>query len=89
VACEPPHRLGVIARARPLAVTEVDITLDAEGSGTRIVMVERLTGGLAAAVRGRPGDALMHLRNREAVRRLGWLAEIGRHLAVSAAQAAA
>jgi uncharacterized protein YndB with AHSA1/START domain len=80
VECDRPRRLRLEARARPLAVVDVDIRLDAEADGTRIVLDERTIGGLAAAAPRALNEVLIHLRNREAVRRLRWLAEIGRDL---------
>ena len=75
--CEPGRRLVLEARARPLVVARVAITVEPEDGGTRVILDERATGGLAAAVPRAVTDALIGVRNREAVRRLQRLAEIG------------
>ena len=80
IECEPPLRLRLKAHARPLAIVEVDVKLEADGDGTRIILDERAIGGLAVALPDRLIDGLIHLRNSEGIRRLKWLAEIGRHL---------
>ena len=80
VECDPPRRLRLEARARPLAIVDVDIKLEPDGDGTRIVLDERAIGGLAGAAPRAVSDLLIGLRNRETVRRLEWLAEIGERL---------
>jgi uncharacterized protein YndB with AHSA1/START domain len=80
IASEPPARLVLEARARPLAVARVDIRLEPEDGGTRIVLDERPTGGLAGALPSWMTEPGMALRNRETVRRLRRLAEIGAEL---------
>jgi uncharacterized protein YndB with AHSA1/START domain len=77
---EPGRRLVLEARARPAAVATVILTLEPEDGGTHLVLEERITGGLAAAVPRPVSDVLMHVRNREAVSRLKRLAELGRGL---------
>lgn len=77
---EAPRRLLLEARARPLVVAMVSVTLEPDGEGTRVILEEWPVGGLAAAVPGFVSDALIHLRNEEAVRRLKRLTEIGRKL---------
>jgi hypothetical protein len=77
---EPPRRLVLEARARPLVVARVEITLQQESARTRVVLDETATGGLMAALPAALGDALLHARNAETVRRLKRLAEIGQQL---------
>jgi hypothetical protein len=81
VASEPPRRLALEARARPLAIMHVEVRLEPEGGGTRIVIEEWPIGGLAAHVPRRLAHLAIHLRNHESVRRIRWLAEIGSRLA--------
>jgi uncharacterized protein YndB with AHSA1/START domain len=77
---DPPRRLLLEARARPLAVAEVDIRLEPEGDGTRLVLREIATGAIAGAFPELLTDPLIHIRNRASVARLKRLAEIGHQL---------
>jgi uncharacterized protein YndB with AHSA1/START domain len=77
---EPPRRLVLEARARPLLVATVDVQLEPEVGGTRIVLDEEPTGGLMAAFPRAVTDPLIGVRNQEAVRRLKRLAELGHRL---------
>ena len=79
-ACEPGRRIALEARARPLVVADVSVTLEPAGDGTRIVLDETVTGGLAGVLPGVVSDALIQVRNIEAVKRLKRLTEIGRAL---------
>jgi uncharacterized protein YndB with AHSA1/START domain len=81
---DPPRRLVLEARARPLVVAHVEITLEPEGGGTRVVLEEWPVDGLLAAVPRVLIDPGLHLRNAESVRRIKRLAEIGRHAAAEA-----
>ena len=78
--CEPGRRIVLEARARPLVVADVTVTLEPDGDGTRIVLEETVTGGLAGVLPGAVSDALIEFRNSEAVKRLKRLTEIGRAL---------
>jgi uncharacterized protein YndB with AHSA1/START domain len=79
-ACEPPRRLVLEARARPVVVARVDLRLAPEGGGTRIVLEEHAIGGLLSWLPGPVEAPLVRLRNRETVRRLKRLAELGEGL---------
>jgi uncharacterized protein YndB with AHSA1/START domain len=78
VAAERPRTLVLEARIRPFAVNKVELRLYPSGRGTKVVMVEYPTGGIAARV----DNPLMHLalklRNVESLRRLRKMAENGR-----------
>jgi uncharacterized protein YndB with AHSA1/START domain len=80
VLSEPERRLVLEARARPVAVAEVDIRLEPEGDGTHITLAEEAKGGLLAALPEPVADGALHLRNVETMRRLKRLAEIGHQL---------
>ena len=80
VACEPGRRLVLEARARPFVIARVEVTLEPEGAGTRIVLDEEAAGGLLSWLPGPLEAPLIRLRNRESVRRLKRLAEIGHGL---------
>jgi uncharacterized protein YndB with AHSA1/START domain len=77
---EPPHRLVLEARARPLVVAEVDIRLEPDGDGTRLILVEHAVGAVGGAFPDAMTDPLIHIRNIASVTRLKRLAEIGRKL---------
>lgn len=77
---EPMRRLVLEARARPLLVAKVDVTLEPTDGGTRVVLDEEPVGGLAAALPHEVTDPAIHLRNTETARRLKRLAEIGYRL---------
>jgi uncharacterized protein YndB with AHSA1/START domain len=73
---DPPRRLEMIVKARPLLVARVVLELTPSGTGTRIGMEEApMSGLLAPFVRTPPGSALTRLRNRVSLRRLSRLAE--------------
>ena len=74
---EPPHRLLLEARARPLAVVNVEARLAPEGGGTRLTITEWVTGGPADLLPRKLTDGLIHVRNAIGIRRLRDLVEIG------------
>jgi uncharacterized protein YndB with AHSA1/START domain len=75
IESEPPRRLLIETRLRPIVVAEVEFTLEPAAGGSRVTMAERVTGGLARLAVGPGRDALLSLRNRETLRRLRRLAE--------------
>jgi uncharacterized protein YndB with AHSA1/START domain len=78
ISSNRPQRLVMEARIRPFAVNKVEMRLQSRGGGTRVTMIEYPTGGLAKLVPAPVTNALLHLRNIEALRRLRRLAEEGR-----------
>jgi len=69
--CEPPTRLRLEARVRPLLVAHVNLTLTPADGGTHVRMEEEPVGGLLAPLlRLPPARALTRLRNLESLRRL-------------------
>jgi uncharacterized protein YndB with AHSA1/START domain len=81
--CERGRRVVLEARARPVVIARVEVTLEPDGGGTLVVLNERVIGGLAAALPSTITDALIHVRNKEAVNRLKRLAEIGQRIGES------
>lgn len=75
LAAEPPHRLELLACARPFPPARVTLQLHPEGSGTRLVMTETPANLLLALMLGPLGHRLLGLRNVESLRRLRHLAE--------------
>jgi len=80
---EPLRRVVLEARARPLVVAHVSVTLEPEDGGTRVVLEEWPTGGLAAAVPRLVTDAVIRVRNAESIRRIKRLTEIGQRLGLA------
>ena len=75
LASEPPSRILLCVRARPLVVGEVEFTLRANGSGTEVTMIEQPVGGIAGPIHNPVFDAGLRLRNAETLRRLKRVAE--------------
>lgn len=75
LSCEPERDLLLKVRLWPLGAGTVRITLQDVGPrATRVTMVEQFTDGPMLGVRNALGDAVLHYRNREALRRLEDLA---------------
>ena len=74
---DPPHRLVLRARARPLATAEIRLLLTARGDGTEVTMIETAGDALSRLVFNPFTDPLVHLRNVESLRRLQRMAEGG------------
>ena len=77
------RRLVLEARARPMVVADVSVTLEREDGGTRVVLEEQVTGGLAAVLPRVISDAVIGVRNAESIRRIKRLTEIGRRLGLA------
>ena len=75
---DPPHRLVMHARARPLGTAKVTMLLAERDGGTRVTMIEVAGDPLSRLALNRLTDPLIHLRNREALRRLKRIVETGR-----------
>lgn len=71
----PERVIGLRARAWPGGEATVTIRLEPEGAGTRVRMIEDVTGGPARLVPKLLRTPALLLRNRESLRRLSWLAE--------------
>jgi uncharacterized protein YndB with AHSA1/START domain len=72
---EPPWRLRLRARARPLGTAVVSIELHPHPVGTRVVMVEDPGDPLSCLWFAPPVQPLLRRRNAESLRRLRDLAE--------------
>lgn len=73
--CDPPRRLRLRARARPLGTAVVTIELHPHPVGTRVVMVEDPGDPLSCLLFSPPVQPLLRRRNGESLRRLRDLAE--------------
>lgn len=67
---DPPNRLVLEVRIRPLMIGRVEFGVFPAGAGTRVVMHEEPIGGFARLVRNPGIDLLLKLRNAETLRRL-------------------
>jgi uncharacterized protein YndB with AHSA1/START domain len=74
---DPPHRLVMHARARPLGTAEVAMRLTERDGGTLVTMTETAGDRLSRLVLNRLTDPLIRLRNAESLRRLKRIAETG------------
>jgi uncharacterized protein YndB with AHSA1/START domain len=72
---DPPKRIVLIARARPLAEARIEITIEPSGAGSTITMQEEPVSGPAKHLYSRVADMLLHLRNTESLRRLSRLVD--------------
>ena len=75
VEVEEPAHVVLEARVRPTGVATIDLRLEAEGDGTRIVMREAPVSGPATLIPGVVTDFLIDRRNRRALGRLKEMAE--------------
>ena len=74
---DPPRRLIMHARARPLGTAEVSMRLAERDGGTFVTMTETAGNRLSRLVLNRLTDPLIRLRNAESLRRLKRIAETG------------
>ena len=74
---DPPHRLLLRARARPLGTAKVELVLAPRAGGTHVTMTEVAGDPLSKLVLNRLTDPLVHRRNRESLRRLRRISETG------------
>lgn len=75
---DPPFRLVMHARARPLGSAKVSLLLAERDGETAVTMVEVAGDRLSRLALNRLTDPLIHLRNVEALRRLKRIVETGR-----------
>ena len=73
------------AQIRPVAIMKVSVELDGHGEETHLVLREEVVGGAVAVLPKASVDWLIWLRNRESVRRLKELAEMGHGLGITEA----
>ncbi|MEP6952451.1 MAG: SRPBCC family protein [Solirubrobacteraceae bacterium] len=74
VESDPPRRLVLHARARPLGTARVALELTSEGTSTRVVMVEGPDDRFSRLLHNPIADRLLHRRNETALGRLRELA---------------
>ena len=74
---DPPHRLVLRARARPLGTAKVELVLEPRDGGTHVTMTEVAGDPLSKLAINRLTDPLVHRRNVESLRRLQRISETG------------
>lgn len=73
---EPPHRIVLRAKARPLGTAMIEIDLEESAGGTELSMDEHPGDRLTSLVAGNPvADTALRVRNAEALARLKRLVE--------------
>jgi NAD(P)-dependent dehydrogenase (short-subunit alcohol dehydrogenase family)/uncharacterized protein YndB with AHSA1/START domain len=76
VELDPPRRLALQAKARPLGTATIELDLEASGDGTVVLMEETPGDRLTALFVGNPvADTALRVRNAEALARLKRLVE--------------
>lgn len=75
LAYDPPRTLVLQARGWPAGEARVEITVEPSGTGCLVSIAEDASSGPALLVPKPVRLAMMALRNREALRRLAYLAE--------------
>jgi len=76
VEVEPPNRLVLKAKARPLGTATIALDLSESADGTELLMEERPGDRLTSLVAGNPlADTALRVRNAEALARLKRLVE--------------
>ncbi|WP_410814097.1 SRPBCC family protein [Micromonospora sp. 067-2] len=75
LTCDPPHRLVLRAGLWPAGEAIVTFSLEPVGAGaTRVRLGEDFAAGPLRWVRNKVNDRVLHLRNRETLRRLSDIA---------------
>jgi hypothetical protein len=71
---DPPRRFQIEAKTRPVGTERVVIEVQPRGSGCVVRMEEEAITGIAARIPKAIADPILWVRNREALRRLEWVA---------------
>jgi uncharacterized protein YndB with AHSA1/START domain len=74
---DPPHRLVLRARARPLGTAKIELVLEPRDGGTHVTMTEVAGDPLSKLAINPLTDPLVHHRNVESLRRLQRISETG------------
>jgi uncharacterized protein YndB with AHSA1/START domain len=72
---DPPRHIVLEARGRPLGIARIEITLEPDGSTTKVKMVEEVVRPTPARTMSPALNPLIHSRNVETLRRLEELAK--------------
>jgi uncharacterized protein YndB with AHSA1/START domain len=74
---DPPNRLILHAKARPMGTARVELVVSRDGDGSLVTIVETAGDTLSALAINRLTFPLMEIRNVETLRRLKRIAETG------------
>ncbi len=74
-AVTPNERMVMTARVRPFGEARIEITLTAEGDGTRVTLTETPISGPGRWLHNRAADAILGRRNVECLARLAAMSE--------------
>lgn len=77
VSIDEPHEFELVVAAWPAGEARVHIMCEARGDQTQVTMIEHAISGPAKFLPKPVADAMLHLRNVETLKRLGYLAESG------------
>jgi hypothetical protein len=69
------ERLVMTARGRPFGEARIEITLTAEGEGTRVALTETPISGPGRWLHNRIAETILHHRNVESLARLAAICE--------------
>jgi hypothetical protein len=72
---QPDQRIVLEARGWPVGTARVEITVQPDGNGSLVSIVEDVSGGPGLLVPQPVRVAAMDIRNKETLRRLAYLAE--------------
>jgi uncharacterized protein YndB with AHSA1/START domain len=75
VASDPPRRLELLTKARPVGIGRVELVLEPDGAGTRVTMTETAADLRARLLLNPLTDLALRARNVVSLRRLRALAE--------------
>ena len=75
VEIQPDQRIVLEARGWPVGTARVEITVQPDGNGSLVSIVEDVSGGPGLLVPQPVRVAAMDMRNKETLRRLAYLAE--------------
>ena len=71
---DPPHRMVIRPQGWPLGEARVELTVEEHRRGCKVTIVENAIAGPGSWVPGVVLQPMIWLRNRETLRRLGWVA---------------
>ena len=74
LSVEPGRRIELEAHAWPAGTARIEITLEDDGDGCAVRLVEHPHRGIGAVLHNPVGDALLKVRNVESLRRLDRIA---------------
>jgi uncharacterized protein YndB with AHSA1/START domain len=77
IEIDPPRKLVLHARARPMGTAIVGLVLEESDAGTSVTMTETAGDLLSHLAINALTDWLVHIRNTESLRRLARIAESG------------